>query len=128
MKKHQQERDEVNRAWNQLEPREIDALRADMQEKTQLRMNGRLQSRFHQVMLDRNILKLDTYGDHIMMNPFEYIKMQKAEAKIAKSDRDEMERMFEAFPEERTAYLQKVKVWADEIRKSIRGVTKATRV
>lgn len=99
MKKHRQEQQEVNRVWNQIEPRELDLLRADMNKKTQVRMNGRLQSRWTQVMLDRGVLKLDQWGDKIMVSPAEYKKWQKAEYMLIASDEKEQARLFRENPE-----------------------------
>lgn len=107
---------------------ELDKLRRDMEAKTQIRMNGRLQSRFHQVMLDRGILKLDKWGDHIMCDPYQYTKMQKAEAMIEASDVRVEESYFEANPEERVAAQERVTKFLRETREAIFGIGRQMKV
>lgn len=107
---------------------ELDALRRDMEAKTQVRMNGRLQSRFHQVMLDRNIIKLTEYGDYIMCNPYEFTKMQKAEAMIEAADVKAEESFFDANPEERVAAQERRLASIREIRKQVFGLGKEMQV
>lgn len=99
MAKYQKQQEQVNQTWNQIEPRELDLLRADMSKKTQIRMNGRLQSRWVQVMLDKGVLKLDQWGDKIMVSPAEYKKWQKAEYMLIASDEKEQARLFRENPE-----------------------------
>lgn len=103
---------------------ELDALRRDMEAKTQERMNGRLQSRFHQVMLDRKVIRLTEFGDYLMCNPYEFTKMQKAEAMIEASDVKAEESYFEANPEEREAAQERRLKSIREIRKQVFGLSK----
>lgn len=109
MKKHQHEQNEVNRTWNQIEPRELDQLRADMNQKTQTRMNGRLQSRWIQVMLDRKVVRFPDPNNKkegtmdegwlIVCDPAEYKKWQMAESMLAASDKKAEDSLFAANPE-----------------------------
>lgn len=103
---------------------ELDQLRRDMEAKKQIRMNGRLQSRFHQVMLDRNILKLDQWGDHIMRNPYEYAKMQKASEMIEAADRKAEDSLFEAHPELAAEAKERFQKFLKETREAVFGVSR----
>lgn len=107
---------------------ELDSLRRDMEAKKQIRMNGRLQSRFHQVMLDRNILKLDQWGDHIMCNPYEYAKLQKAEAMIEAADRKAEDSLFEANPELAAEADERFSRFIKETGEAVFGVSKQMKV
>ena len=107
---------------------ELDRLRAAMESKTQIRMNGRLQSRFHQVMLDRNILKLDQWGDHIMCNPYEYAKMQKAENMIEAADAKAEDSYFEANPEKKVEAQERFQQFVKETREAVFGVHKTMKL
>lgn len=116
MKKHRQEQEEVNRAWNQIEPKELDTLRADMAKKTQVRMNGRLQPRFFQVMYDRGVLRMDDFGDPVVISAFEFTKWNRANSMIESADFKESESLFKAYPEEREAWAKKVGEWTRGIK------------
>lgn len=109
MSKFNKQQEQVTQKWNEIEPRELDQLRADMNKKTQIRMNGRLQSRWIQVMLDRKVVRFPDQNNrkeltmdegHVMVcNPAEYKKWQKAESMLAASDEKEQERLFRENPE-----------------------------
>ena len=125
MAKFSKQNEEVNRQWAEIEPKELDQLRADMAKKTQIRMNGRLQPRFFQVMYDRGVLRMDDFGEPIVCNPFEYTKWNRANAMIESADFKESESLFKAYPEEREAWAKKVAEWTRGI-KEIAGNMKLT--
>lgn len=124
-KKYDKERAEVNQKWNEIEPQELDRLRAAMNEKTQERMNGKLQMRFFQVMYDWNVLKLMDDGRPMVMNPFEYYKWNRANSMIEAADRKKEERLFEAFPEERVKADAKRARWISETRQMMKLINKS---
>ena len=111
MSKYKKQTEEVNRKWAEIEPKELDQLRADMAKKKQIRMNGRLQPRFFQVMYDRGVLKMNEWGEPVVCNPFEYTKWNRANSMIESSDFKESESFFESHPEERQAWAEKVRIW-----------------
>lgn len=128
MRKHNKERDEVNRRWAEVEPAELDTLRADMGKKTQTRMGNRLQSRWVQVMLDRGVVKLDEWGDLIMCDPAEYRKWQRAESMIAKADQNEEDRLFRDHPELEAEAKARFRKFLQETREAVWGVSKAMNI
>lgn len=119
MSKRNRQREEVERQWNELEPKELDTLRAAMEAKKQIEMNGRLQLRFHQVMFDWHILSLLANGQVSVKNPVEYTKWNRANSMIESSDRKQQESYFEAYPEERTKWELKMKRWFSETREGM---------
>lgn len=123
MSRYKKQTEEVNQTWNTLEPSELDHLRADMNKKTQIRMNGRLQSRWVQVMLDRGVIKLNEWGNHVMCNPSEYLRMQKAEAMIAAADVKEEERLFREHPELEVEAKERFQRFVKETREAVFGVS-----
>lgn len=123
MRRHQKERDEVNRKWAEIEPKELDRLRAEMGEKKQKRMNGKLQPRFFQVMYDWGVLKLMDDGRPMVKSPFEFTKWNRANAMIESADRKEEDRMFNTFPEEREKAEEQRRAWMIETKKALFGVS-----
>ena len=115
MKKHGS-RDEIEKVWNEISDNDLDTLRAAMKEKTQERMNGRLQSRFFQVMFDWNVLRLMTNGNVSMMKPLEFTKWNRANSMIEAADDKQIESMFEAYPEEKAAWQERVAAMGREVR------------
>lgn len=125
------EQQEVDQKFNQIEGYELDKLRADMEAKKQVRMNGRLQSRFTQVMLDRNVVRFPNEkeftmgpGELVVRAPVEYAKWQNAEAMIEASDRKQEDSYFAAYPEEKAKDDERVAGWISEIRQMLRTVIK----
>lgn len=115
-RRHQREQEEAREEFNRILPSELDQLRADMKDKTQVRMNGRLQSRFYQVMFDRDILKLLDTGDVSVRNPFEYTRMNRANSMIEAADAKEQDSFFAAYPEEKQKWLQKIQEMFKDVR------------
>lgn len=128
MSRYKKQHDEVNEKWNAIEPSELDRLRAAMQEKKQERMNGRLQTRFYQVMFDWGVLRLLTNGNASVVNPLEYTKWNRANAMIESADRKEQERIFDTYPEQRVEWEKRLAVWFKETKAALRKVNEGTKV
>lgn len=124
-KKYQPEQEEINRQFNHIEPGELDRLRAAMEKKKQVRINGRLQSRFRQVMYEWGVLRfpkethkyeaLMDLGSPVVVKPHEYTRWLRAESMINASDEKQQESYFEAFPEQRVEYEERMEKVRDSI-------------
>lgn len=137
MSRYKKDREEVEQEWNKVEPRELDQLRADISAKKQERINGRLQSRFQQVLLDREIIrfpkdhgkeKLMDSGRHIVMKPTEYTRLNKMNAMIEAADTKEQDRLFRENPELEVEWNEKVQRFIKETRQAVFGLGREKRV
>lgn len=103
---------------------ELDRLRAAMESKKQERQNGRLQSRFFQVMYEWEVLRLMGDGHPMVRDPYAYTKWTKAESMIEAADRRQEDSFFAAHPEEKVAFQGRVAEWGKVMRPLIRGLNK----
>lgn len=132
MKKHRKDQQEVDEKWAQIEGYELDKLRAEMEAKKQERINGRLQSRFRQVMLDWGVLRFPhgkelssmREGDVIVVKYGDYTRWLNAEAMIDAADAKQEDRYFESFPEEKVKADARHARWMSETREMLRLVDK----
>lgn len=128
MKKHQREREAVNEEFNKPTSTELDKLRSSMEAKQQVRMNGRLQSRFFQVMFDWEVLRLLEDGRISVKNPSEYTKWNRANAMIEAADWKQQDSYFNAYPEERAKWNANVARWISETREMLKLVNRNTKI
>lgn len=131
MKRNKQQQ-EVDAKWAQIEGYELDKLRAEMETKKQIRINGKLQSRFRQVMLDWGVLRFPhgkelnsmREGDVVVVKYGDYTRWLNAEAMIDAADAKQEDRYFESFPEERAKADARHARWMSETREMLRLVDK----
>lgn len=107
---------------------ELDRLRGAMESKVQELQNGRLQSRFFQVMFEWNVLRLMEDGRPMVVDPFAFTKWEKALSMIEASDARAEDAFFQAHPEERQKFVERVQEWGKIMRPLARGVGENMRV
>lgn len=127
-KKYTQQQQEAAEEFNRILPSELDKLRAAMEAKKQERMNGRLQSRFRQVMFDWDVLRLLDDGEVSVRKPLEYTRWNKANSMIESADDKQIDSMLEAFPEEREAFRAKLRLWGNGLRENLKTVSQKMKV
>ncbi len=103
---------------------ELDRLRAAMESKTQERMNGRLQSRFFQVMFEWEVLRLMDDGHPMVRDPYAYTKWNQANAMIEASDLKAENSFLAANPEQRVEAQKRIQGFIREIRESVFGLSR----
>lgn len=107
---------------------ELNRLRAAMESKVQERQNGRLQSRFFQVMYEWGVLGLQANGTPMVRDPYAYTKWSKAESMIEAADRNAEESFFLAHPEEREKADERVRGFIKEIRTDVFGLSRSMKI
>lgn len=103
---------------------ELDRLRAAMESKIQERQNGRLQSRFFQMMYEWEVLRLMDDGHPMVRDPHAYTKWNQANTMIEASDMKQEDSFLAANPEERVEAQKRVQRFLREIRKDVFGLAK----
>lgn len=126
MKKHQRERDAAREEFNRILPSEYDQIRKGMDKYVQQRINGRLQSRFIQYMVELNVLRFDERGNPVVMNPYEYTKWNRANYNIERRDEEEQKAFYRENPEEARKDQARMARWFGETREMIKLVNKNT--
>lgn len=79
-------------------------------------VNGRMQYPFELYLENQHIISFDQYGMIQVVNPLAYKKYIDINSLRQWIDEQEMEKMFEAFPEEREVYAQKIKALFADIK------------
>lgn len=93
---------------------------ADLSEKlkgfTRHEVNGRMQYPYELYLESENIISFDKFGMIQVVNPFLYHRMNKVENLRQYIAEQDMENMFQAFPEEREAYKEKIRTFISSFR------------
>lgn len=99
----------------------------DLSEKLKLftrhKVNGRMQYPYELYLESENIISFDKFGMIQVVNPILYFQMNKVESLRQYINEQEMEKMFQAFPEEREAYQEKIRAFISSFRRLTKSFT-----
>ncbi len=113
----------VEREQYKPSKREVDALVEGMAKFERKEVNGRKQYPFELFLESQNIISFDDFGQIQVINPQAYKKYIEINGLRQYIDEQEMEKMFEAFPEEREIYNLKIRQMFSEVKSLFKAKT-----
>lgn len=112
MKKHEP----ISREQYKPSAREAKDLLEKLSKFTKKLVNGRMQYPFELFLESQNIISFDKFGMIQVINPQAYKKYIDINGLRQYIEEQNMEQMFQAFPEEREVYAQKIKALFADIK------------
>lgn len=103
--------------------REAKDLSEKLSKFTKKLVNGRMQYPFELFLESENIISFDKFGMIQVVNPQAYKKYIDVNGLRQWIDEQEIEKMFQAFPEEREVYQEKVRAMFSDIKSLFKAKT-----
>ncbi len=113
----------VERTVYKPSKREVDALVEGMSKFERKEVNGKKQYPFELFLESQNVISFDDFGQIQVINPQAYKKYIDINSLRQWIDEQEMEKMFQAFPEEREVYAQKIRAMFADIKSLFKAKT-----